>query len=263
MKKLFAATLVFVLVLGCFAGCGNSASADAESDLAYIQEKGTMIVGITEYEPMDYQDENGQWIGFDADLANMVAKELGVKAEFLVLADWGQKYYELETRNIDVIWNGMTITEEAKLNTNVTDAYAINAQVVVMKADKAPDYAEADSLKDLKFAVESGSAGEALLQDKGMTDLVAVQDQPAAIMEVAAGTADACVIDITMANAMTGAGTSYEDLAVAQTLNEEQYGIGFRKDSDVTAKVNELLAQYKTDGTLQKLSDTYGVAAAK
>ena len=261
MKKLFVTVIAAILVMSCFAGCGAK-QAESESDLAYIQEKGKMIVGITEYEPMDYKDENGEWIGFDADLANMVGDELGVEVEFLVLADWGQKFYELDTKNIDAVWNGMTITEEAKLNTNVTDAYAMNAQVVVMKADKAADYADAESIKGLKFAVESGSAGEATLVDLGMTDLIAVQDQPAAIMEVAAGTADACVIDITMANAMTGEGTSYADLAVAQRLTEEEYGIGFRKDSDVTAKVNELIAKYKEDGTLQKLSETYGVSVA-
>lgn len=248
--------------MSCFAGCSAKHQA-ADSDLAYIQEKGKMIVGITEYEPMDYKDENGKWIGFDADLANMVAKELGVEAEFLVLADWGQKFYELDTKNVDVIWNGMTITEEAERNTNVTIPYAMNAQVVVMKADKAPDYADAESIKDLKFAVESGSAGEAALTDLGFTDLIAVQDQPAAIMEAAAGTADACVIDITMARAMTGEGTSYADLAVAQRLTEEQYGIGFRKGSDVTAKVNEIIEKFKADGTLQKLAETYGVSAAE
>ena len=264
MKKLFAVMFALVLTVSCFAGCGKQAPAEAktDSDLAYLQGKGTMIVGITEYEPMDYKDADGKWIGFDADLANLVAEKLGVKAEFLVLADWGQKFYELDTKNVDVIWNGMTITEEATLNCNVTDPYAMNAQVVVMKADKAPDYADADSIKSLKFAVESGSAGEATLIDLGMTDLIAVQDQPAAIMEVAAGTADACVIDITMANAMTGEGTSYADLAVAQNLTEEQYGIGFRKGSDVTAKVNEILKQFKEDGTLAKLSETYGIALA-
>lgn len=260
MKKLFVSVLAVLLVMSCFAGCGAKQTSD--SDLAYIQEKGKMIVGITEYEPMDYKDEDGNWIGFDADLANLVAKELGVEAEFLVLSDWGQKFYELDTKNIDVIWNGMTITEEALLNGSVTIPYAMNAQVVVMKADKAPEYADAESIKGLKFAVESGSAGEATLADLGFTDLIAVQDQPAAIMEVAAGTADACVIDLTMANAMTGEGTSYADLAIAQRLNEEQYGIAFRKESDVTAKVNEIIEKFKADGTLQKLSDTYGISLA-
>ena len=259
MKKLVTMMLAVIMTMSLFAGCG---AEKADSDLAYIQDKGTLIVGITEYEPMDYKDADGNWIGFDADLANLVAKELGVKAEFQVLADWGQKFFELDSKNIDVIWNGMTITEEATLNANVTKPYAINAQVVVVKADVAANYPDVESIKGLKFAVESGSAGESTIKDLGVADIVAVQDQPAAIMEVAAGTADACVIDITMANAMTGEGTAYADLAVAQRLNEEQYGIGFRKDSDATAKVNELLDQFKADGTLQALADKYGLALA-
>ena len=259
MKKLFAMMLAVIMTMSLFAGCG---AEKADSDLAYIQDKGTLIVGITEYEPMDYKDADGNWIGFDADLANLVAKELGVKAEFQVLADWGQKFFELDSKNIDVVWNGMTITEEAKLNTNVTKPYAINAQVVVIDASIADNISAADNLKGLKFAVESGSAGEATIKGLGVTDIVAVQDQPAAIMEVAAGTADACVIDITLANAMTGEGTAYPDLAIAQRLNEEQYGIGFRKDSDVTAKVNEILDQFTADGTLAALAETYGLALA-
>ena len=256
MKKVLALVLSMSILLG-LAGCGAKDTAD---DLAYLQEKGKMVIGITEYAPMDYRNEAGEWIGFDADLANKVGDALGVEVEFLVLADWGQKYYELDTKNIDCIWNGLTINEEATLNASVTDPYALNAQVVVLPADKAGKYTTPESLSGLTFAVESGSAGEGVLQDMGIADLVAVQDQPAAIMEVAAGTSDACVIDITMARAMTGAGTSYENLAIAQNLTEEQYGIAFRKGSNVTAKVNELLAGYKADGTLAALSETYGVA---
>ena len=261
MNKLFAMCLAVIMMMSLFAGCGKKDAA-AESDLAYIQNKGTMIVGITEYEPMDYKDENGQWIGFDADLANLVGKELGVKVEFLVLADWGQKFFELDSKNIDAIWNGMTITEEAKLNCNVTNPSAINAQVVVMGADVAADDANVNTLKDLTFAVENGSAGQATLADLGIENVVAVQDQPAAIMEVAAGTAQACVIDITMANAMTGPGTAYEDLAIAQTLNKEEYGIGFRKGSDVTARVNTILEQLAKDGSMAQLAETYNLALA-
>ena len=257
MKKVLALVLSLSMLLG-LAGCGGT--KDAAGDLAYLQDKGKMIVGITEYAPMDYRDDTGEWIGFDADLANKVGADLGVEVEFLVLADWGQKYYELDTKTIDCIWNGLTINDEATLNASVTDPYALNAQVVVMAADKAGDYTTPESLADLTFAVESGSAGEGVLQDMGFANLVAVQDQPAAIMEVAAGTSDACVIDITMANAMTGEGTSYENLTIAQKLTEEQYGIAFRKGSDVTARVNELLAGYKADGTLADLSETYDVA---
>ena len=260
MKKMFALLLVLVLALTCLSACG----ASSDSDLKYIQKKGTMIVGITDYEPMDYKDENGNWTGFDAELAEQVCEKLGVKCEFFVLADWGKKFYELETKNIDAIWNGMTITDEVKLNTNCSDAYVVNAQVLVMKADALANYTTPESLSDLTFAVENGSAGQEAVLGIGIPEdqIIAVQDQAAALMEVAAGTSDACVIDITMANAMTSEGTSYADLAAGISLTSEEYGIGFRKDSDVTAKVNELLQAMKADGSLQALADKYSLTLA-
>ena len=222
-----------------------------------------MIVGITDYAPMDYKDENGEWTGFDAEFARLVAKELGVEVEFFLLSDWGQKFYELETKNIDCVWNGMTITEEALLNASVSDPYVVNAQVIVMKADVVGNYPDTDSIKGLNFAVESGSAGEAALTDLGITDYIALQDQTTALMEVKAGTADACVIDITMANAMTGEGTNYADLASGISLTSEEYGVAFRKDSDITAEFNKIMAKLMADGTLQALADKYQLTLAK
>ena len=233
--------------------------------MAYVKDKGVLVVGITDYAPMDYKDENGQWTGFDAEFAKMVCDELDVECEFFVLSDWGKKFYELETKNIDVIWNGMTITEEVKLNTSCSDPYVVNAQVLVMKADVVGNYTDTASLAELTFAVENGSAGQDAVIAAGIAEaqIIAVQDQAAALMEVAAGTSDACVIDITMANAMTGEGTSYAVLAPGMSLTSEEYGIGFRKDSDVTAKVNELMASWKADGTLQALADKYGLTLAE
>ncbi|MBQ8236651.1 MAG: transporter substrate-binding domain-containing protein, partial [Oscillospiraceae bacterium] len=218
MKKIIALTLALVTVLLCMAGCGATNASD--SDLAYVQDKGTLVVGITDYAPMDFKDENGEWTGFDAEFAQLFAEEIGVEVEFFVLSDWGKKFYELETKNIDVIWNGMTINEDVTLNTNCSDPYVVNAQVVVMKADVVGNYTTPESLKDLTIAVESGSAGEDAAEALGATDIVAVQDQGSAVMEVAAGTSDACVIDITMANAMTGEGTSYADLTYSLSLTE-------------------------------------------
>jgi len=212
---------------------------------------------------MDYKDDNGEWTGFDAEFARLVAAELGVEVEFFVIADWGQKFYELETKNIDCVWNGMTITEEALLNASVSDPYVVNAQVIVMKADAVGNYPDTDSIKGLNFAVESGSAGEAALTDLGITDYIALQDQTTALMEVKAGTADACVIDITMANAMTGEGTNYADLASGISLTSEEYGVAFRKDSDITAEFNKIMAKLIADGTLQALADKYQLTLAK
>lgn len=260
MKKFAAFVLAALMTAASFAGCARKDAETNGSDLAYLQDKGTMIVGITEYEPMDYRDENGEWIGFDAELARLVAEKLGVEAQFVILADWGQKYYELDTKNIDAIWNGMTITDEAKRNASVTDAYAMNAQVVIMNRDRVGDYPDTECMKDLKFAVEDGSAGESLLQGLKFTNIVALQDQASAIMEVAAGTADACVVDRMIANATTGAGKAYENLAIGIALSSEEFGIAFRKDSDITNRVNEIMEELKQDGSLQALSEKYGVA---
>ena len=259
MKKMFALILAVVLMLSCFAGCG----AKADSDLAYVKKNGKIVVGITDYAPMDYKDENGEWTGFDAEFARLFAKELGVECEFFVIPNWGTKFMELETKQIDAIWNGMTITEEAELNSSVSNPYVINAQVVVMKADVLPNYGSPESLSGLTVAVESGSAGETCANELTDVTVVPLQNQEAALMEVAAGTSDACVIDITMANAMTGEGTNYADLAYNLNLSEELYGVSFRKDSDLTAKFNDFMAKLMADGTLDALADKYNLVLAK
>lgn len=259
MKKIIAWILTLVLGMSVFTGCSKK---DDGSDMSYVQKKGTLIVGVTDYEPMDYKAADGSWTGFDAEFAQAVAAKLGVKCEFIEI-DWDNKFFELESKAIDCIWNGMTITDEVKLNASVTDPYVKNAQVVVLDQAKAADYATADSIKGLKFAVEAGSAGEAELKNLGIEDYTAVQSQSAALMEVAAGTCDACVIDITMANAMTGTGTGYPDLTSCLELSTEEYGIAFRKGSDLTAKVNELMATLMTDGTLDALAEKYALTLVK
>ena len=260
MKKIIAMALCMVMVLSLFAGCG---AKKADSDLAYVQDKGVLIVGITDYAPMDYKDENGDWTGFDAEFARLVAKELGVGVKFFIISDWSKKVFELDSMNIDCIWNGMTINEELLNTCSVSNPYVVNAQVVVMKNDIVANYADTASMKGLTFAVENGSAGQKAAEDIGVENIVAVQDQGAALMEVAAGTADACVIDITMAYAMTGEGTSYDNLAIGLTLTSEEYGIGFRKGSDITAKVNEIMAKFMADGTLDALAEKYELTLVK
>lgn len=276
MKKIIAMILATLMILGCFVGCSpkddnsgttaagaNTAADSATSDLAFVKNNGKIVVGITDYAPMDFKDENGEWTGFDAEFAQLFAKELGVDVEFFVIADWSKKFYELETKNIDVIWNGMTITDEVKLNTNCSNPYVVNAQVVVMKADKIADYKDAASMKDLTIAVENGSAGQTAAEATGSKSIIAVADQAAALMEVAAGTSDACVIDITMAYAMTGEGTNYADLAAGISLTSEEYGVGFRKGSDITAVFNDYMAKLMQDGTLQTLADKYDLTLVK
>ena len=260
MKKIIALVLVCLLTMTLFSACGG---AKSDSDVANIQAKGKIVIGITDYAPMDYKDENGEWTGFDAEFARLFAEELGVDCEFYVIADWGKKFLELDTDQIDAVWNGMTITEEATLNASVSDPYVVNAQVLVMKADAIGNYNDAASLKDLTIAAENGSAGQSAAEAAGITNIILTQDQAAALMEVAAGTSDGCVIDITMANAMTGEGTDYADLAAGISLTEELYGVSFRKESDVTAVFNDFMAKLKADGTLQALADKYNLTLAE
>ena len=259
MKKVICLILSVLMLATCFVGCG----AKETSDLKAIEKKDKIVVGITDYAPMDYKDENGNWTGFDAEFAELFAAELGVDCEFFVIADWGKKFMELETKQIDAVWNGMTITEEATSNSSVSNPYVINAQVVVMKADAVANFADAASLAGLTIAVESGSAGEDAAKEIADATIVPLQDQAAALMEVAAGTSDACVIDITMANAMTGEGTSYADLTYNLSLTSEEYGVSFRKDSDLTAKFNDFMAKLMADGTLDALAAKYNLTLAK
>ena len=261
MKKMFTLVLAILMIASLFTACG--AAKAPETDLAYIKDKGKLVVGITDYAPMDYKDENGNWTGFDAEFAQLFAKEQGDECEFYVIADWGKKFMELDTKQIDAVWNGMTITEEAKLNSSVSNPYVVNAQVVVMKADVVADYDYMESLNGLTIAVENGSAGQDAANTITGATVVPLQDQGAALLEVKAGTADACVIDITMAYAMTGEGTDYADLAAGLSLTEELYGVSFRKDSDVTAVFNDFMAKIKADGTLQALADKYALTLAE
>ncbi len=276
MKKRLLATIMTLTMAMGFVACGadqtsqtentsdtaeSTESAEAsESDVAYIQEKGKLIVGITDFAPMDYKDDNGEWIGFDADMAKAVADSLGVDVEFVEI-DWDNKILELENKSIDVVWNGMTLTPEVTNAMETTNAYCNNAQVIVVNADKADAVTSVDEAKELSFAVESGSAGEAAATDNGF-DYVAVKSQADAVMEVAAGTSDACIIDLLMAGAMVGEGTSYPDLTHTVELTTEEYGVGCRKGSDLAAYINDQFKALYADGTMTEIAETYGVQDA-
>ena len=238
----------------------GSSKSDNSSDLAYIQDKGTLIVGITDFEPMDYQKGSDEWIGFDADMAKAFAKSLGVKAEFVEI-DWDNKVLELDAKSIDCVWNGMTLTDEVTSSMACSDAYCNNAQVVIVPQDKADQYQTVDSIKELTFAVEAGSAGEDQAKELGL-NYTAVKAQSDALMEVAAGTSDAAIIDSLMAAAMVGEGTGYANLTYTVGLNSEEYGVGFRKDSDLAAELNKFFKDSKADGSMEKCAEKYKVQAA-
>ena len=290
MKKKTLAIIVAILaVVLCFtlAACGDKTNVDDEvmdatndvvdatqgeeatdatdeaapavvEDLARIKEAGKMIVGMTIYEPMNYwtDETKTELTGFDTEFALAVGEKLGVEIEFVEIT-WGRKFEELDAKTIDCVWNGMTITDEALANSSVSDAYIKNAQVLVMKDSVIADYADITSIKDLTFAVESGSAGEVVLNNLCIENVTAVLDQANALLEVKSGIADACVIDITMAKAMTGEGTSNANLTYGLELSTEEYGIACRENSDLTAEINKIMAEMKADGSLQAIADKY------
>ena len=276
MKKIWAMLLALTMLLS-LAACGGSkeeapveepAAAEepaaeepaADSDLAYVQDKGVLVVGITDFEPMDYKDANGNWIGFDADMAVAFAESLGVDVEFVEI-DWDNKILELNSKTIDCVWNGMTLTDEVTSAMECSNAYCNNAQVVIGPADKADQYQTVEACAGLAFAVEAGSAGEAEVSALGYS-CTPVKAQSDALMEVAAGTSDAAVIDSLMAAAMVGEGTSYADLTYTVGLNSEEYGVGFRKGSDLAAALNDFFAAAYADGSMIECAETYGVQAA-
>ena len=278
MKRLVSAFLAGAMALS-LAACGGSAStstaassaaasaapassAAADSDLAYIQSNGKMVIGYTVYEPMNYTDADGNFTGFDTELATAVCAKLGVEPDFVEI-NWDTKIVELDAKSIDCIWNGMTLTDDIMANSACTKAYAKNAQVVVMKADA--DYSSTADLVGKTIVAEAGSAGEsAISEDESLSqaDYVSKSVQTDCLMEVAAGTADAAVLDLTLATAMIGEGTDYANLAIKDELNAEEYGVAFRKGSDAADAVNAAFDELKADGTMQALADKYSLTLA-
>ena len=286
MKRIIALMLALLMVGAVMVGCSNkseskaddkkdateaateapteaateAAPVDATDDLAYVKEKGWLVVGVTDFAPMDSKNAEGMWVGFDADMAKEFADYIGVGVEYVEI-DWDNKVLELNNKNIDCVWNGMTLTDDVKAQMSTSVPYCNNAQVVVVKADVADKYKTAEDCKELNFAVESGSAGQ---EQADANDFLytEVKDQATALMEVAAGTADAAIIDSLMAAAMVGAGTGYEQLTYTVKLNSEEYGVGFRKGSDITEKFNEFFQKATEDGTVDEIAELYGIQAA-
>ena len=278
MKKLISTVLAMGMAAS-LAACGSSAStaastaestastaetteAAADSDLDYIKGKGKMTIGYTVYEPMNYTDAEGNFTGFDTELATAVCAKLGVEPDFVEI-NWDTKIVELDAKSIDCIWNGMTLTDDIMANTACTKAYAKNAQVVVMKADA--DYSSTADLVGKTVVAEAGSAGESAINDDeslSQADYVSKSVQTDCLMEVAAGTADAAVLDLTLATAMIGEGTDYANLSIKDELNAEEYGVAFRKGSDAAEAVNAAFDELKEDGTMQSLADKYSLTLA-
>ena len=289
-KRLFSLLMAGMLSVSLLAGCGGSsdssadASADAaqntadtaadasasaaDSDLAYVLGNGKMKIGYTVYEPMNYTDANGEFTGFDTEFAEAVCEKLGVAPEFVEI-NWDTKVVELDAKSIDCIWNGMTITDDLKQNIAISDPYVKNMQVAVIKSANADKYTDVASLASASLVAEAGSAGQSVIEDEanGLSgaSLTTVTKQTDALLEVASGASDAAILDWTLAKSMIGEGTDFADLVMIDglELSVEEYGIGFRKDSDLCDKVNEIMDELIADGTLPALADKYGLGLAE
>lgn len=257
MKKILALVMACLLICLTFAGCGST-----KSDLEAVKANGKLVVGITDFAPMDYKEskDSTEWIGFDADMAKLFAEKLGVEVEFIEI-DWDNKVLELDGKNIDCVWNGMTLTDEVKAAMDCSVAYCNNAQVVVVPAEDAEKYKTAEDCKDLQFAVEAGSAGEKMAVANDF-DFTPVKDQATTLTEVKSGTCDAAIIDSLMAAAMVGEGTGYADLTYTVGLNSEEYGVGFRKGSDLVNELNAFFDECIENGKMMEIAEKYGVQAA-
>lgn len=262
-RKLFGLSMVAAAAItfaGCAGGGSTGGSTKADNDVDYIKNKGKLIVGITDFAPMDYKDANNEWVGFDADLAKKVAADLGVEVEFVEI-DWDNKLLELNNKSVDVIWNGMTLTNEVKDSMECTESYCKNAQTVVLKSTDAANYTDENSVKNLTFAVEAGSAGEAVAKENGY-NYTAKTSQADALLEVKSGTSQAAIIDLLMAGAMVGPNTDYSDLTHILELSEEDYVVGCRKGSDLAAYINGEFKKFKSDGSFEEIAKKYGVQDA-
>ena len=264
MKKIIAMLLVLVMSVTGLVGCGSSkgneagsTSAGSDSDWAYIQDKGKLTVGITLFAPMNYYNEKNKLVGFDTEMAEAVTKKLGIDVEFT-----------------ESIWNGMCITEERKQNMSISDPYLYNTQAMVMKKSREKEIMK--SVKGLTVTAEQGSTGEGKIDGSIADDdtvkvsaqdyfkdanYVASDSMAKALMEVKSGTADVALVDSVCALGMVGEGTDYSDLVINMDNNfgQQEYGIAFRKGSDVTEKVNEAIKELYEDGTVDTIAKKYGL----
>lgn len=271
MKKLLALILAVMMMAGLITGI----AAAEESDWDYISGKGKMVVGMTLFAPMNYYDGD-KFVGFDTELTKAVGEKLGVEIEFIEI-NWDSKEIELNSKNIDCIWNGMCITPERKENMSMSNAYLYNTQAIVAKTDKINDLLA--NLDGVNVVAEQGSTGEGKLlgtieDDETVVvsakeffskcNYTAVDSMAKALMEVKSGTADIALVDSVCALAMVGEGTDYADMTVNLDNNFglQEYGIAFRKGSDVTEKVNQIIVELTKDGTVAEIAARYGLTDA-
>ncbi|MBE6783260.1 MAG: transporter substrate-binding domain-containing protein [Ruminococcaceae bacterium] len=229
-----------------------------DNEVQQIKEAGKIVVGVTELMPMNYRDGD-KWIGFDSDLAKEFAEYLGVEVEFKEI-NWNEKRKLLDDRAIDCIWNGM---ETGQNGIDCSDAYISSNLVVVMSKSMVDSYASIEDCNNLTFAVERNSAAADIAETYGL-NYTLVADTEEALSSIKKGFADAAIIDSIIVGSLIGDGTEYNNITVAIELEdgEEQWAVGFRKGSDLTAEFNKFYDEKVADGTIERLARKYGLEYA-
>lgn len=253
MKKIIALIAAGIMAVSA-TGCQKTA------DPKKLAEEGKMVIGYTIIDPLNYDDENGELTGFETDFAKAVCKEMGVEPVFQQI-DWNSKETELNSMAIDCIWNGLTINKDRLKNMSITNPYLENRQVIVVKEENADKFEE--NVDGAKIVAEAGSAGEELAKKNeffASSDFATVESQATALLEVLSGTADAAIIDYVMAASSTQPGKDYENLKlIDKDFDSEQYGIAFRKGSELTKQVNDIIDELADNGTLSEIAAEYGL----
>lgn len=255
MKKILALLMAVLMLTGILASCGFNGFN--KGDLEQVKDNGKLVVGVTVYEPMDYLDENSEWTGFDAELAKEFAESLGVNCQ-LVIITWNNKVAELNSNQIDLIWNGMTASEELGEQIDFSVSYAKNAQVAVVK--KGSPLTAAD-VANATISVENGSAGATVADETiKAANINKVTAQVDALNEVLANTSQVAIVDITMAQSIVGKG-AYADLQILDgaSYGDEIFAVGLRKGSDLKPELDAFLKAKYADGTLTALAEKYSV----
>ncbi len=261
-KKILSFVLTAAMILGI-----SSCAQEEKTDWEYIEDKGTFVAGITLFEPMNYYDENGELTGFETEFTKAVCEKLGVEPVFQVI-DWTKKEFELKSKTIDAIWNGLTVTEERKENMAFSTPYVENKQVLVIKTDNAEKYKDLESMSGASITAEDGSAGQTAIQNNevlSQNPFIASAAQKDVLMEIKAGTTEIGVLDYVMARTTIGEGTDYADLMIVDNVEPapgeyEEYAIGLRLEDTVTLeKVNAAIDELVADGTLKTIIDKYNL----
>jgi polar amino acid transport system substrate-binding protein len=251
MKKFAFALLCALVIAGMvFTGCKKDA--------------GKLVCGVTDFEPMNFKDSSGKWIGFDTELAQLVGQKLKMPVDFVEI-EWANKYNELNSGTISCIWNGFTANSSESDGTSrgalvdFSYSYFLNQQCVVVKTERAGEFKAVEALAGKTAAAEAGSAGESAAKELvgNIGKIVGTAAQINTFIEVKSGAVDCAVVDILLAKRLAGSG-DYSDLTIADiTLEHEVYAVGFKKGDALRYKVNKALKELYDDGKMLELAKKY------